>query len=163
MKKSFTTIVSYLVIFLLIYGVINWWRAPTMPQTPQLLYQDRHANTTDVITQSHDTPILLYFWGTWCSVCTLTTPHIQTLHSDGAPIVSIAVKSASTAELSTYLTTHNYTFITINDLDGAIFNAWQGKVTPSFVILKDGKVQQSFTGITPLWLLKLRLYLASMG
>lgn len=163
MKKFLTKTVSYLLVFLLAYSVINWWRAPTMPHAPQLSYQDQYANTTDVIAQSYNTPILLYFWGTWCGICSLTTPHIQQLHADGTPIVSIAVKSASTEELSTYLRTHDYTFITINDLDGAIFDAWQGKVTPSFVILKDGKIQQSFTGITPLWLLKLRLHLADIG
>ncbi|MGO2624779.1 MAG: protein disulfide oxidoreductase, partial [Psychrobacter sp.] len=43
-----------------------------------------------------------------------------------------------------------------------IFDDWQGQVTPSYVVLKDGEMTQGLTGIQPLWSLKLRLWLSSV-
>lgn len=160
-KKIFSTLV-YLMMFVVIYGAVNWYRAPTLPNTANLTYANEHNQLIDVIAVSHQQPILVYFWGTWCSICSLTSPNIQALHANGQPVVSVAVKSDSTEALGRYMTMHGYDFIAINDLGGEIFHAWQGKVTPSFVILKDGKIHQSFTGIAPLWSLKLRLWAASL-
>lgn len=161
--NTLKTIAKYFVIFLVIYTVVNWWRSPKLPDTPNLTYQDAQGQTIDVIAQSHQQPILIYFWGTWCSVCRITSPNIQKLHDDGTPVVSVAVSSSSTSALSDYLNVHHYTFVTINDLDGQIFHTWHGQVTPSFVILKNGKTYQSFTGISPLWSLKIRLWLANLS
>lgn len=162
MKKVCLSTLKYLLIFLLIYGVVNWWRAPTMPTQAQLSYTNHLNQTTDVITQSHQAPVLVYFWGTWCGICRLTTPNVQQLHEQGVPVISVATKSDSTEALADYLQQHRYTFTTINDLDGSVFADWQGSVTPSFVILEDGQVKQRFTGIAPLWSLKLRLWLATI-
>ncbi|WP_432480894.1 protein disulfide oxidoreductase [Moraxella sp. ZY200743] len=161
MKKLLINLCGYLLIFLVIYSAVNFWRAPAMPQVPQLTYL-QHQTPIDVIAQSHKEPVLLYFWGTWCSICRFTTPNIQQLHQTGTPIVSVAVKSDSTDELSTYLQTHDYDFIVINDLAGDIFADWQGKVVPTFIILKDGEIKQSFTGFAPLWSLKARLWFARL-
>lgn len=160
MKKHIISLCGYLLVFLMVYGLVNFWRAPVMPQTPQLAYISQEQTKVDVIAQSHQQPILLYFWGTWCGVCQFTTPNIQRLHQAGTPIVSVAVKSDSTEALHVYLQAHQYDFIVIDDLAGDIFADWQGKAVPTFVILKDGQIQQSFTGFAPLWLIKARLWLA---
>lgn len=163
MKKTILSTLTYLLIFAMIYGVVNWYRAPTMPNAPSLSYVNSQNQTIDVVAHSHHEPILIYFWGTWCAICEFTTPNIQTLHTNGTPIITVAVQSDSTEQLIHHMQSHGYDFMTINDLDGSIFNEWQGKVTPSFVILKDGKISQRFTGIAPLWSLKLRLLLSSLS
>lgn len=163
MKKLATPLITatkYLLILLVIYGVVNWYRSPVMPDAPTLRYQ-QHAKQIDVMDSSHQTPVLLYFWGTWCSVCRLTTPNVQALHEQGHQVVTVAV-SDDPNTLHEYLLDKQLDFIVIDDRDGEIFRQWQGKVTPSFVIIKDGKVHQSFTGIAPLWLLKARLQLAGL-
>lgn len=78
------------------------------------------------------------------------------------PVVTIAIKSGDNQALNSYLTEHDYTFTTVNDEQGEIFADWQGQVTPSYVILKDGKMSQGLTGIQPLWSLKLRLWLSGV-
>lgn len=156
--------VKYLAVFLVIYSVINWWRQPVMPADPDLQLIDLHGQIVDIEQMSHDAPVLVYFWGTWCSVCKVTSPTINSLSESGKyPIVTIATQSGSTHGLDDYLKEHDFTFTTINDKTGAVFSDWQGQVTPSYVILKDGEMKQGLTGIQPGWSLKLRLWLSSLG
>ena len=144
---------KYALLFAVAYIAISWWRAPKPPVEPSQL-------STTLTQTDFDNPHLLYFWGTWCGVCTITSPMVNQIHQDGYAVTTIAVQSGTPAEVTQYLQTHNYDFSVIHDFDGEIFRSWQGKVTPSFVIVKDGKVVQSFSGITPIWLLKGRLLMA---
>lgn len=158
------TVLLYTIIFMLIYTAINWWRQPIMPANPQLQLTDYQGQTIDLVAMSTDKPTLLYFWGTWCSVCSVTSPAVNKLaNARGYPVVTVAIKSGVNQTLDRYLTEHHYTFTTINDQEGHIFADWQGQVTPSYVILKDGVMTQGLTGIQPLWSLKLRLWLSSLG
>jgi len=162
--SAIKTILLYGVMFIVIYSVVNWWRQPVMPANPELTLTDYHGQTVDLATLSQDKPVLVYFWGTWCPVCKTTSPAVNRLsQSSNYPVVTVAVKSGSNQELGSYLSQHNYAFSTINDENGSIFDDWQGQVTPSFVILKDGKMKQGLTGIQPEWSLKLRLWLSSLG
>ncbi|OAU96357.1 Membrane protein, suppressor for copper-sensitivity ScsD [Moraxella catarrhalis] len=128
-----------------------------MPVKPNLQLNDYQGTAIDIAAISQESPVLIYFWGSWCHVCTITSPKVNQLHQDGYSVVSIAVKSGDDAQLGQYLQRHQYHFTTINDTDGQIFANWQGQVTPSFVILYQGKPVQRFTGIAPLWSLKLRM------
>lgn len=159
MKKALT-LISYVIFFVAMYLVINLWRSPTAPAHIALSYTDTHGSTTDVAMLSHERPVLVYFWGSWCGVCQLTSPNVQALHAQNHPVISVAVSSGDDGELLEYLNRHDYHFATINDGNGSLFRSWGGQVTPSFVIVRDGKVHQSFTGVSPLWLLKFRLWLA---
>ena len=153
----------YGTVFIVIYTAINWWRQPIMPANPQLQLTDYQGQTVDLASLSADKPTLVYFWGTWCPICRTTSPAVNSLAEQGHyPVVTVAVKSGDNRELDTYLNQHHYTFAIVNDQDGAIFDDWQGQVTPSFVILKDGKMTQGLTGIQPKWSLKLRLWLSSL-
>lgn len=159
------TLLLYGLMFAVIYTAINWWRQPVMPANPQLQLQltDYQGQMVDLAALSHEQPTLVYFWGTWCSVCRITSPTIDKLASaNHYPVITIAVKSGTDQELKSYLDDNNYDFTTINDQEGHIFADWQGQVTPSYVILKEGEMTQGLTGIQPLWSLKLRLWLSSV-
>ena len=149
--------------FVVIYMAINWWRQPVMPANPQLQLTDYQGQSVDLAAMSRDKPTLVYFWGTWCPVCRVTSPTIDKLTAaTNYPVVTIAIKSGSDEELHSYLTEHHYQFTTINDQEGEIFADWQGQVTPSYVVLKNGEMTQGLTGIQPLWSLKLRLWLSEV-
>ncbi|MDN6276526.1 protein disulfide oxidoreductase [Psychrobacter sp.] len=157
------TILLYGLVFILVYSVINWWRQPVMPADPQLQLTDYQGQSVDLAGMSADQPTLIYFWGTWCSICNMTSPTINKLaETNNYPVVTIAVKSGSNQELQGYLAENDYEFTTVNDQDGQIFADWEGQVTPSYVFLKDGEMTQGLTGIQPLWSLKLRLWLSSV-
>lgn len=154
-------IVSFILIFVLIYSVLNWWRQPEMPDSPVLQLQDYQGQVIDLQQLSQDNAVLIYFWGSWCHVCKHTTPTVQQL-AHSSPVVSIAVQSGNSRELSDYLRKNQIGFQTVNDEHGEIFATWQGQVTPSYLILKDGKMEQGFVGIQPLWILKLRMWWADL-
>ena len=159
----FKTVLIYGLIFAVIYTAVNWWRQPVMPANPQLQLMDYQGQAIDLAAMSREKPTLIYFWGTWCPICSVTSPTIDKLAAaDNYPVVTIAIKSGSDQELHTYMSENNYRFTTVNDQEGEIFADWQGQVTPSYVILKDGKMTQGLTGIQPLWSLKLRLWLSSV-
>lgn len=157
------TVLLYGLVFVVIYTAINWWRQPVMPANPQLQLTDYQGQMVDLAAMSADKPTLVYFWGTWCPICRTTSPAVNKLAAAGNyPVVTIAIKSGSNQEVHAYLAEHNYDFTTVNDQQGNIFDDWQGQVTPSYVILKDGEMTQGLTGIQPLWSLKLRLWLSSV-
>lgn len=159
----FKTVLLYALMFIVIYTAINWWRQPVMPASPQLQLTDYQGQSIDLAALSHEQPTLIYFWGTWCSVCQVTSPTINKLAiANNYPVVTIAVQSGTDQELHRYSDKNHYGFITINDQQGDIFNDWQGQVTPSYVVLKDGEMTQGLTGIQPLWSLKMRLWLSSV-
>ena len=154
----------YGLMFAIIYSVINWWRQPIMPASPQLQLTDYQGQTLDLKAMSREKPLLIYFWGTWCPVCQVTSPTIDKLAAENDyPVVTIAIKSGSDQELNRYLNDHNYRFTTVNDQHGKIFADWQGQVTPSYVVLKNGEMTQGLTSIQPLWSLKLRLWLSALN
>lgn len=156
------TVLLYGLVFVVVYTAINWWRQPVMPANPQLQLTDYQGQAVDLAAMSADKPTLVYFWGTWCPICSVTSPTIDKLAAaNNYPVVTIAIKSGSDQELHSYLNEHDYSFTTINDQEGNIFADWQGQVTPSYVILKDGEMIQGLTGIQPLWSLRLRLWLSS--
>lgn len=157
------TVLLYGMVFLVVYSVINWWRQPVMPANPQLQLTDYQGQTIDLASMSAEQPTLIYFWGTWCPICSVTSPTIDKLATaNNYPVVTIAIKSGSDQELESYLKENNFRFTTVNDQEGEIFADWQGQVTPSYVVLKDGEMTQGLTGIQPLWSLKLRLWLSSI-
>ena len=166
MKKGLSwgwTACKYLAVFLVVYTAINWWRQPVMPANPDLQLTDYQGQSVDIAAMSDNSPVLVYFWGSWCGVCKITSPTVNSLAQSSAyPVVTIAVQSGSNQELKQYLKTKNFNFTAINDEDGDIFKAWQGQVTPSFVILKDGEMTQGLTGVQPEWSLRLRLWLSSL-
>ncbi|MEI8667064.1 redoxin domain-containing protein [Pseudoalteromonas sp. B131b] len=75
-QKSVSILKSVLVyssIFFVIYTAVNWWRQPVMPANPQLQLTDYKGQNIDLAAMSQDKPTLVYFWGTWCSICSITS------------------------------------------------------------------------------------------
>ena len=107
---------------------------------------------------------LVYFWGSWCPVCKTTSPFVSTLASENDyNIVSVALSSGTDNEIEAYLIKNNYQFKAINDDNGEISASWGVAVTPSiYVINQAGEISHTSTGMTSLWGMRLRLWLASI-
>jgi thiol-disulfide isomerase/thioredoxin len=118
---------------------------------------------------NNDKPTLVYFWGSWCAICKTTSPSVSTLAIESAEteqsaynIKSVALSSGSDKEVSAYLEKSAYHFQFINDDNGKISKHWGVAVTPSiFVIDTQGDISYVSTGITSLWGMRIRLWLAS--
>ena len=113
-------------------------------------------------------PTLVYFWASWCSVCKTTSAFVSILADEeknpGAQIISIALSSGNDDQINHYLQEHGYQFDTLNDDNGQMSEQWGVTVTPSiFIIDSQGGISHTSTGITSLWGMKLRLWLASIN
>lgn len=161
--KFILEILKFLVLFLIIYTLFNWWRQPTPPDNPVLSLTDTNGQVHDLKTISNNQAVLVYFWASWCHVCKHTTPSVLSL-ADTRPVMAVAVNSGDDRTVGAFLSQYQRPaqFYLVNDEHGAYFDTWQGQVTPSFVIIKDGKVVQRFVGFQPSVILKARMAWANL-
>ncbi|WP_325314313.1 protein disulfide oxidoreductase [Kingella oralis] len=129
---------------------------PIVPRSP-----DAAPLTTTLQAASQNQTLLLYIWGAWCGICKHTSPVIQRLHDDGTPVLSVALRSGSDDDIRAYLQQQGYTFPAVNDDNGAWSQQWGVKVTPTIVLIKNGKVLHSTTGLASYWTLKTRIALVN--
>ncbi len=156
-------------LWLLLFGVVistalDFWRSPALPEgnpLPTLTLQD--GTTADLQAMSRDKPLLVYYWASWCAVCRFTTPTVEQLWQDGENVLTVALRSGNTQQLSKGMGKKGLTFPTHNDERGDLAARWQVSVTPSFLIVKGGKVVSTTTGWSSSLGLKLRLAWASLG
>ena len=156
-------------LWLLLFGVVistalDFWRSPALPEgnpLPTLTLQD--GTTADLQAMSRDKPLLVYYWASWCAVCRFTTPTVEQLWQDGENVLTVALRSGNTQQLSKGMGKKGLTFPTHNDERGDLAARWQVSVPPSFLIVKDGKVVSTTTGWSSGLALKLRLAWACLG
>ena len=129
---------------------------PIVPRSP-----DAAPLTTTLQAASQNQTLLLYIWGAWCGICKHTSPVIQRLHDSGTPVLSVALRSGSDDDIRAYLQQQGYTFPAVNDDNGAWSQQWGVKVTPTIVLIKNGKVLHSTTGLAGYWTLKTRIALVN--
>ena len=155
------------VLWLLLFAVIistalDFWRGPALPEgspLPTLILSD--GSRADLLALSRDKPLLVYYWASWCGVCRFTTPTVEQMWQEGDNVLTVALRSGNDDQLRRGMTKKGLSFPTHNDEQGTLAARWQVGVTPSFLILKDGKVVGTTTGWSSRWGLKLRLLWAS--
>lgn len=148
---------------LLLFGVIVFLA---------LSYQQRHminghAPTFSSLTidgapiaLSQTEPTLVYFWGTWCPVCRVTSPMVNTLVDDHH-VVAIAVDSGSNEEIAQFMRENDYQFKVIND-NFNMHQQWGALAFPAiYIIDPQGNIRFVTSGVTSNIGLKLRLFMAS--
>lgn len=155
-------IILFLLTLAVMWGV-DRYRKPTLPAnfsaTPM---QSIDGNIHDIAALSHDRPLLIYVWATWCSICRFTTPAVNQLAEEGGNVVSIAMRSGDDAKLERWVDKKNLSMPVINDANGALSQAWQVSVTPTLVIVSKGSVVSTTTGWTSFWGLKARMWWAGV-
>ncbi|WP_150540245.1 protein disulfide oxidoreductase [Actinobacillus vicugnae] len=154
---------GYGVLFIVLSTIIDWYRKPSAPNAfAQQVWYDLQQQPKVIAQISHQKPMLLYFWGSWCTYCKLSSSAIQQLADDGVPVLSVALQSGDPQQVADYLQQANYAFPVINDPDGRISKSWGIQATPTMLIVKDGEIVQHTTGLTSYWGLKIRLWLSSL-
>ncbi|WP_419789822.1 protein disulfide oxidoreductase [Shewanella xiamenensis] len=105
-------------------------------------------------------PTLVYFWGTWCPVCRVTSPMVETI-SQNHRVISVAVASGSDSEIQTFMDEHQYHFPVLNDDSGTQSALWGAMAFPAiYVIDTQGNIRYVTSGVTSTWGMKFRLWLA---
>jgi thiol-disulfide isomerase/thioredoxin len=148
---------------LVISTLLDLWRSPTLPEGAMrapVTLQD--GSSTDLATLSQNKPLLVYYWASWCGVCRFTTPTVQQLWQEGENVLTVALRSGNAEQLGKGMSKKGLTFPTHNDESGDLAAKWQVGVTPTFLVIKDGKLVSSTTGWNSKWGLQLRLWWASL-
>lgn len=156
-------------LLLLLFSVIiltalDLLRSPALPEgspLPVLTLQD--GTLADLQAMSRDRPLLVYYWASWCTVCRFTTPTVEQLWRDGENVLTVALRSGDVTRLQQGMAKKGLTFPTHNDEHAGLAAHWQVSVTPSFLIIKDGKVVSTTTGWSSGLGLKLRLAWANLS
>lgn len=149
-------LLKFIVIVTLFSIAVDYWRSQDMPKQniPPLAINTIKGDWVDIEKMSHEAPVLLYFWATWCPVCEFVSPSVNWL-SDNHQVVSIAITSGDDQRLTQFMTHKEYDFSVINDETGRLSQQWGVTATPSIFIVKDGEVSSITTGATTpigLWL-----------
>lgn len=146
---------------LLVSLAVDWWRKPAQPEqfAAQPLDTLSGRQVTLAGISRHRTAVV-YFWGSWCGICKHTSPAVQRLHEAGIPVLGVALQSGGAEEVAAYMKAHGLSFETVNDPHGEVSRQWQVAVTPTVVLVKNGKTVHSTTGIGSYWGLRMRVWLA---
>lgn len=141
---------------------MDWLRSPQAPpdwsDTP---LQTLTGETVSLQAMSQNKPLLIYFWATWCGVCKFTSPSVNQLAQEGENVLTVALRSGDTPQLERWLSKKGYQLPVVNDSSGQLSAQWQVSVTPTLVILYQGKMVQHTSGWSSYWGMKLRLWLAA--
>ncbi|WP_394129811.1 protein disulfide oxidoreductase [Shewanella maritima] len=117
-------------------------------------------------TLQSDRPTLLYFWGTWCAVCRITSPMVNQLHLDDYQVLTIAVASNTDNHIQRYMQENEYQFEVINqdapDNQPDMSEQWGAFALPAIYIIDDKQQIRYVTqGATSTWGMKIRMWLAA--
>ncbi|MEL4431603.1 protein disulfide oxidoreductase [Shewanella mangrovisoli] len=105
-------------------------------------------------------PTLVYFWGTWCPVCRVTSPMVESISQDHN-VISVAVASGSDREIQHYMDEHQYHFPVLNDNKSERSTQWGAMAFPAiYIIDTHGEIRYVTSGVTSTWGMKFRLWLA---
>jgi thiol-disulfide isomerase/thioredoxin len=152
-------ILTFTLIMTVLSFAIDAWRSREMPSTklPSLTMSTLAGDRVDIKKMSHDKPVLLYFWATWCPVCNFVSPSVNWL-SESHQVISVALTSGDDQRLGQFMAYKEYGFPVINDPTGRIGKLWGVAATPSIVIIKNGEISSITTGFTTPIGIWLRLY-----
>ena len=161
LKTWLKNIVIYGALFIVISVAVDWYRKPSSPvQFASQVLTDTQNQPQIIAQLSHEKTMLLYFWGSWCHFCQITSPAVDRLAQEGVPVLGVALKSGSPESVNAYLAENGYHFPTLNDPNGEFSKLWDIQATPTILIIKNGEIKQYPTGLTTYWGLKARMALA---
>ena len=105
-------------------------------------------------------PAVVYFWATWCPVCSAMQGSIKAVAAD-YPLVSVALQSGSEAEVARYLREKDFSVRVVLDEDGSLAERYGLRGVPAlFVLDPAGRIRFAASGYTTEIGMRLRLWWA---
>lgn len=103
-------------------------------------------------------PAIIYFWGSWCGICTAIQGTISEVLQDYSG-VTIALRSGNNAEVLNYLQTNKLDWPVVNDNEGVLAQKFGVSAVPAvFIVAPDGEVSFVTLGYVTEIGLRLRLW-----
>jgi thiol-disulfide isomerase/thioredoxin len=157
--KFLKELVIFFVMLTVVGSIVDIWRGKDIPKAhlPALQGLSLQGQKIDLHAQSKGQPVLVYFWGSWCGVCSFVSPSVDTL-ADYFSVITVALSSGNSAEVNEYLKVKELKFQVLNDPDYRIGSQWSVQVTPTILVIKDGHIQHIVTGYASLFGMWWRMY-----
>ncbi|WP_083698123.1 protein disulfide oxidoreductase [Shewanella sp. UCD-KL21] len=154
-------ILILIVFVMVITGLMDLWRGKDIQHDnlPELQGVTLKGERVDVLAMSQDKPVLVYFWGSWCPICSTVSPAVDTI-SGYYPVISVAMASGTNNDIQAYLEDKGYSFEVINDQQSELSNDWSVQVAPTIMVFNKGELTSYTTGMTSVVGLWWRLLLA---
>ncbi len=149
-----------ILIVIVVTNLISFFKKPdiatkNLPNIPIKFINGQESS----LVQFKDKPLILYFWGSWCPVCKISSPVINDLSKE-YKVVTIAVNSGNDEELKKYMLEHDLQFPTVNDNDGKLAKIFGITTFPTtFTYNDEGKNIFVDSGYTSAVSLKFKLWL----
>lgn len=142
-------------------------------QAPNLTAMTINQHPFDLATLASTStkPTLVYFWGSWCSACKVTSPMVNSVASSSDyQVISIAVASGSDDDIAQYMQLNQLSFKVINEAElpqvtnqPSLSQQWGANAFPAIYIIDENQHIRFITsGVTTSWGLRLRLWLTTL-
>lgn len=154
--KYIKEIVTFVVFMFVFANIISLYKAQDLNK--QALNQ---VNLTLIDDTKYsfptDKPILVHFWATWCPICKIEAPNIQTI-ANNYEVLTVAVKSGSDITIEQYMEDKELTYKTYNDDEGFLASEFNVPAYPTtFIYNKKGELVFSEVGYTSTFGLWIRM------
>lgn len=159
-KKYLRWLRDILVVLLIVLG-IQWWQARDLPagMAPSLAGPGLQGEPVS-LAQHQGKPVLLYFWATWCPVCSFTSGNIASIAEDYA-VLTIASTSGDAQEIRAHLTEKGLDMPVIMDESGDLARRWDVFGLPAiFIVNSRGEIAYAGMGYSSELGLRVRLAFA---
>lgn len=88
---------------------------------------------------------IVYFWGTWCPVCKITSPNVERI-SKQFDVLAVAVRSGDVSQVEEYMRKEGLQMKLKNDREGAIAGKNGVNLFPTIVFCKNKRVKMAESG-----------------
>ena len=118
----------FLLLAFIITAVVDVWRGKDFlkDNVPALVGTTLSGEMVDIAELSKNKAVVVYFWATWCPVCSFVSPAVDTL-SAYYPVVTVALSSGEDLRVKKYLQHHEYSFDVISDENYDLGSDWKLK------------------------------------
>ena len=102
-KQFWITLVRDGIILIAIISVYSLYQTRNMPDiAPALHAQFISGESVEFSQMYRDAPVLIYFWGSWCPLCSYTSSTVTELSKEYS-VITIALSSGNEDEVLLYL------------------------------------------------------------
>ncbi len=146
--KWIKEIFIFLILLFIFSTLMNLWRASNINHSSFNLSGKSIQNQKLKDIRETNKPTLVYFWGSWCPICSQEASVIQQI-SKYYPTITIAVKSGNVDDIKRYLKSKGVNYPVLNDKYGVFAREFNIEVYPTFLIYSpNGKLKFIETGYT---------------
>ena len=98
------SLLQAVIIFIFLSLIVDWVRKPDQPlQSAAQTITLTDGQTTSLQSFSQNRVAVVYFWGSWCRICSYTSSTIEKLHQDNIPTLCVALRSGSDADIAHHM------------------------------------------------------------